>query len=553
MRRPSLPTVATLVALIAAAGAVAGCGRALPTAAELVGASSGAGAVDSLSPTTDPPTRTYTQPVVWATYRMVQTLDPIQAFDYPEDTVDTALCDSVLRQNPDGTIGAGIAVGTYPTPTKLVLNLRSGPTFWDGKPVTADDVAFSLQRAASPTAGGFYSQVFQRVKSIVATSPSAVTLTLKQPDYWLAGELSEMAGVVVEKAYAEREGKKFGTPAGLTMCSGPYEVKQWTPGQQLVAVANPHYWDSTLAPRAREIIFKGIGDDASLTAGLETGAIQGAYPTGGLSTLEKLKADRSLTVSAGPSLAVDAMVISSLKGALGDVRVRQALSLAIDRSAYISAAYHGYAQLPRTLENPGQWGYGKGVFQKDWNSLPGPTVNLTKARALIKAAGATGKSFTIGTTSQIQNLATAANLVRQAATQIGLNATIKSVSAADYINFFTDAGARKGIDMFPTSNYPDYADPAGLYKTLVLPTGTQDYDGFSDPAITAELNKAQTTADPDLRAGYVAKAGDRIAQLLPWIPLAAPDALLITHRNLTGAPASFVYMGGPWASMMGGR
>lgn len=52
------------------------------------------------------------------------------------------------------------------------------------------------------------------------------------------------------------------------------------------------------------------------------------------------------------------------------------------------------------------------------------------------------------------------NLVRQAATEIGLNATIKSVSAADYINFFPDAGARKGIDIFPTrpaTRWPRYA------------------------------------------------------------------------------------------------
>ena len=52
------------------------------------------------------------------------------------------------------------------------------------------------------------------------------------------------------------------------MCSGPYEVKKWIPGQGLTAVANPHYWDSTLQPKVHEIVFKGIGDDASLTSGL---------------------------------------------------------------------------------------------------------------------------------------------------------------------------------------------------------------------------------------------------------------------------------------------
>lgn len=549
MRRCRL---AALAALIGAALPLAACGRALPTAAQLAGASSGTGATAALSPTTDPPTRQYARPVTWATYRMVQTLDPIQAFDYPEDTVDTSLCDSILRQNPDGSIGPGLAVATYPTPTKLVLDLRSGPTFWDGKPVTAADVAYSLQRAANPKAGGFYPQVFIRVKSIAATSPAEVTLTLKQPDYWLTGELSQMAGIVYQKAYAEKKGKSFGTPQGLTMCSGPYEVKKWIAGQQLVAVANPHYWDSTLAPRAHEIIFKGVPDDASLTAGLETGAIQGVYPTA-ITTLTQLQRAKNLTVSEGPSFGVDAMVICNLSGTLKDVRVRQALSMAIDRTAYIQAIYHGAAQLPRALENPGAWGYGRSVFQRNWQQLPVPTVDLTKARQLVKEAGAQGKSITIGSTSEVQSLATASNLVRQAATEIGLQATIKSVSAADFINFFTDAGARKGIDMFPTSNYPDYADPAGLYNTFAMPGGTQNYDNFSNPAITAAMNEARSTADPNLRASYVAKAGDLIMQQMPWIPLAAPDSLLVTSRQLTGAPTSFVYMGGPWANMMGGR
>jgi peptide/nickel transport system substrate-binding protein len=550
MTRSSL---VTLAALVAAALSLAACGRALPTAAQLAGASAGTGAASAgLSPTTDPPSREYRQPAVWATYRMVQTLDPIQAFDYPEDTVDTALCDSVLRQNPDGTIGPGLAVATYPTSTKLVLNLRTGPTFWDGKPVTAADVVFSLDRAANPNGGGFYAGSFSRVKSIVATSPTEVTITLKQPDYWLAGELSQMPGIVYEKAYAAKKGKSFGTPQGLTMCSGPYEVKKWVAGQQLVAVANPHYWDSTLAPRVHEIVFKGVPDDASLTAGLETGALQGTYPTA-ITTLAQLQRAKNLTVSEGPSFGVDEMVISNLKGTLKDVRVRQALSMAIDRSAYIQAIYHGYAQLPRAAENPGAWGYGKTVFARDWARLPVPTVNIAKARSLIKAAGATGESITIGTTSEVQSLATAANLVRQAATEIGLKASIKSVSAADFINFFTDAGARKGIDMFPTANYPDYADPAGLYNTFAMPGGTQNYDNFANPAITTAMDEARSAADPNLRATYVAKAGDLIMQQLPWIPLAAPDSLLVTSKQLTGAPTSFVYMGGPWANMMGRR
>ncbi|MFZ0384180.1 MAG: ABC transporter substrate-binding protein [Solirubrobacteraceae bacterium] len=544
-------TLTTLAAITAAVLPLAACGRDLPTAAQLGGGSSGTAATAGLSPGTTPPIKDYDQPVVWATYRPVETLDPVQAFDYPENSVDTTLCDALQRQSPDGSIGPGLATATYPTPTKLVLNLRSGPTFWDGHPVTAADVVFSLKRAASPTSGSFYAVVFNRVKSIVATSPSVVTITLSKPDFWLQGELSSMPGIVVEKAYAERQGKKFGTPQGLTMCSGPYEVKKWIPGTSLTEVANPHYWDSTLQPKVHELIFKGIGDDASVTSGFETGAIQGDYPLN-ISTLPQLQADKNLTVSVGPSNAVDALVIDNLKGPLGNVKVRQALSMAINREALIQALYHGHAQLPRTIENPGAWGYGQSVFQADWAHLPVPTVNIARGKQLIKQAGAEGQSITIGTTSSINSLATDANSVRQAAVSIGLKATIDSVSAANYINFFTSASARKGIDTFPTTNYPDYADPAGLYNTLAIPGGSQNYDGFSDPAITSALEDARSTANPDQRAALVAKAGDLIAKQLPWIPLDAPDTLMVTAKQLTGGPDSFVYMGGPWANMIGG-
>ena len=105
------------------------------------------------------------------------------------------------------------------------------------------------------------------------------------------------------------------------------------------------------------MVFKGVSDDSSLTTGLLTNEITGSYPQP-LTTLDQLKASpKRDTSTPGPSFASDALVISNLKGALKDVKVRQALSMAIDRKAYINTLYKGYAQLPRTLANPGTWGY----------------------------------------------------------------------------------------------------------------------------------------------------------------------------------------------------
>jgi peptide/nickel transport system substrate-binding protein len=539
---------ATLAA--AAALAIAACGKAAPDSSSTSQSSAAPSASNALKPTTPAPTGDAGK-VTWATYRDVGTIDPIQAFDYPENTAITALCDSLQRQAPDGTIGPGLATLTHPNDTTLVITLKDGPTFSDGKPVTADDVLFSLQRAADPKAGGFYGAVFNRVASMKKTSDKVVTVTLKQPDFWLDGELSQMPGVVVEKAYGESKGRKLGTPQGGLVCAGPYKVGSWKAGSTLNVVRNDGYWDASHKARVAEIDFKGVPDDASLTSGFLTGGIDGSYPQG-LSTIDQLKAAKGkLTVSEGPSFASDAIVISNLKGALGDVRVRQALSLAIDRKAYIQNVYHGDAQLPRTLANPGTWGYGRDVFQADWNSRPEPAQDVAKAKQLVQQAGAAGKTLTLGMTTEVQQLNTAANAVRSAGAAIGLKVKFKAVSAQNFINFFTDPKAREGIDGFPTVNYPDYADPAAFYNTIVMPDGSQNYDGYDDAQITKAMNDARSTANPAQRAKFVAQAGDRIMQRLPWIPMAAINTVLITSSKLTGAPASFAYMGGPWANLMG--
>jgi len=130
---------------------------------------------------------------------------------------------------------------------------------------------------------------------------------------------------------------------------------------------------------------------------------------------------------------------------------------------------------------------------------------------------------------------------------------LKSVSADNYINFFTSAQARKGIDGFITVNYGDYADPAALLSTIVMPGASQNYDNYNDAQITSLLEQARGTGAADARAALVARAEQLAAQQLPWIPNAQPTNVLFLSSNLTGAVASFSYMFAPWADQLGGK
>lgn len=534
-------------AAAAIALAAAGCGKSATSA----GTSTSASAAESvaLSPDT-PPAAGRAGTVTWALYREVLTLDPIQAFDYPENTAVAALCDSVLRQQPDGAIVPGLARARFENPRSLVLDINPEATFWNGKPVSPADVVFSLARNSDPRAGGYYSPSFARVTSIRETGPKQVTISLRETDVWLMGQISQMAGVVVEKAYATARGKEFGTPSGGTMCSGAYRLGDWKPGKQLTLIANEGYWNPDARATTAQLDFKGVPDEASLTSGLQTGAIGGTYQAP-YSTLGELLTSDEVRVHRGPSFATDALIVSSFRGALGDVKVRQALSLALDRKAYIQTLYKGLATLPRTLGNPGAWGYGRAVFEANWNAQPEPRVDLARARALIEEAGARGKTVTLGMTNEINSLATMATAVRSAGESIGLRVEFKAVPAQSFINFFIDPKTREDIDAFLTTNYPDFADPGVFYATFALSTGVQNYSGWEDPQVTSLLERARQTEDDDARADLVARAGDVLNEQLPWIPLANANTLLVMNRSLTGAPASFVFMGGPWATTLG--
>src|SRR5215471_3607335 len=535
--------VAAACALTAAA-----CGRSAGTAG-----SSGSGNVSptkGLVTTTTAGAKTVPS-VVWAVYRDVNSLDPIFAFDYPENTADSLMCESLLRQAPDGSLQPGLATVANPSPTTMVFTLRPGVKFWDGHPVTSADVVYSLDRNTDPKLGGFYPLVFNRVKSIAATSSTQVTITLKQPDYWLQGELASMPGIIIEKAFAQKQGKNYGTPAGSIMCTGAYMFKSWNPGVGVVAVRNPHYWQPSVHPLVGQITIKGVPDVSSFTSGMLTGAIQGSYNFA-LSTLNQLKGSSEVKVWQGPGWSTDAFIVSSFKGVLGSLKVRQALSLALNRQAIINSVYRGAALMPRWLSNPGTFGYGKPVFTAAYNSSPVLAQNIAEAKKLVQQAGATGKTFTIGTSSQLANISAVTGDYQAAAQAIGLKVTLKSVSAQNYINFFIDPKARAGIDGFLTVNYGDYADPAALLATLVLPGGSQNYTNFNNPKITADLENARSTASLNKRAALVAEAQKLTMQQLPWIPNVQPTSLLVLGKGLTGGVASFAYMFAPWADSLGG-
>ena len=126
--------------------------------------------------------------------------------------------------------------------------------------VTADDVAFSLGRNMDPVIPSFYGAQYANVASIDVTDERTVTVTMTQPDAWFRSTLASSSAWIVQKAFVEAAGPDFGNPTGRTMCSGSYQLGDWSVGAPLVAVRNDAYWDASVQPLVGSIEFLGAPD-----------------------------------------------------------------------------------------------------------------------------------------------------------------------------------------------------------------------------------------------------------------------------------------------------
>ena len=489
--------------------------------------------------------------VTWAMYREVANLDPLFAYDYPENTALGLLCEALLRQAPDGQIIDGLTTLEKPDPTTMVFTLRPGATFWDGNPVTAEDLIYSLERQTDEDLGGYYGDTFEMVESITQIGPEEITIRLEKYDAWFESALAGPAGVIVEKAFVEEAGTKYGTPSAGAMCTGAYQVTDWSAGGDLVTERYDGYWDPNVQPKAEQLILKGVADQSAVTSALLTGEIQGTFYVG-LSTLQQLKDSDAVTVYEGPSYATDALVVSSLDGVLGDVRARQALSLALDREGMIEATYQGAGLVPRWLSNPGTFGYAKETFQKAYEEAPALDQDLDAAKKLAEEAGIVGKTLHLGTTNEIATIATDVAAYQAAAEAIGLKVELRAVSATNYIDFFTNKKARAGLDGFITVDYSTRADPALWISGFVVPNGGSDFSGYENPELTELLDKARFEMDEEKRAQYVIEAQKIAVEELPYIPNVQPTQTVVLHKSVTGTTAGFSYMTSAWADALGG-
>jgi peptide/nickel transport system substrate-binding protein len=481
-----------------------------------------------------------------------QTIDPFKSADYTPNMINSNLCENLLLQTPDSQIKPNLASKfSNPDPLHWVYDLRSDVKFWDGTPMTADDVAFSLQHNLTDKTS-LYNYLFGNVDNIAVTGANQVTVTLKSPDYLINDEFASYAGVVVEKKFFEAHSADFGSPSTGVMCTGPFKFDKWTQGQSISVSRNDAYWNADLMPKTKKIDFTFVTDGSAIASGLLAGQIDGTFnvPTASIAQLKNTPVG---TYTEGPAPLNNTIVWANPQGAGSNAQVRKALQEAIDWAGIAKQTFGGTGA-PVKLQTPSTvFGFAKAPMDALEKSLPDPvSAQYDDAKKIVDGLPADVKAekivMVVPDAAETQQLGIA---IKDAAGRIGLNFELKVVPQTGYTNYLYDPATRAGIDILYTQFWPNIPNPLDWLVTTAVSGGL--FNQYNYDGVDKQYAEAVATADPDKRAQLVADIETKLHnELLPMVPGIKLDNTVWMNKKITGAPAAFSYVFYPWAAHLGG-
>jgi oligopeptide transport system substrate-binding protein len=401
--------------------------------------------------------------------------------------------------------------------------LRKGVQFTDGQPVTSADFKYSMERATDPKLAGSQpaSQLpaalylgdivgvkekldgkAAEISGVQAPDPYTLVINIDAPKAYFLSKLTAGPAYVVQGSNVKEGPTWTEKPRG----SGPFKLEKWVHNQEIVLAANPEYFGG--APKLPRInIWMGANS---------TGALQ-QYEVGGLDVADvpvddiERVSDRNNPMSQQlqtvSELSVTYLAFNLKQRPFEDPKIREALSLAIDRQKIARVMFQSRVRQAQGFVPPDMPGYGP---------PNGPeTYNVTKARALL--AESTYKDpknlpkLRLYTSGDILG-----PMLKDVFSQtLGIDVEVYEVEWTDFL-----AGLDRGdYPMFTFSWIADFPDPENFLGSLFASSSGANNLGYHNSAVDDALATADVEPDPAKRMAEYAQIEQRILQDHPAVPL----------------------------------
>ena len=263
-------------------------------------------------------------------------LDPTSAAAGAIDQVLYAnVFEGLTRFGPDGSVQPGLAASWTISDDGLsyTFQLREGVTFHDGTTFEASDVVFSLDRARAEDSTNAQKALFAGIERVEALGDSSVRIYLAAPQGNFLFNLAWGDAVMVGP-------ESIGDIKNLPIGTGAFRFKQWRRGDQISLTRNADYWGE--AALLEGATFKFISEPTAAYAAMLAGDIDAFYSYPAPENLAQFERDPRFTVLSGNTEGETILAINNQQSPFDDIRVRKAVSHAIDRQAIIDGAMFGY-------------------------------------------------------------------------------------------------------------------------------------------------------------------------------------------------------------------
>ena len=365
------------------------------------------------------------------------------------------------------------------------FKLRSGVSFHDGSPMTAEDVVSSLRRVQSKGIASPLASRLIAVSEVNAVDPLDVEVKLKEPS---APLLAALAGIaIVPRSMETNKEALQKTPVG----TGPFKFEAWQPNGFILLSRNPHYREAG-KPKLAGLKFNIVPEAATRALGLESGQYA-LLPQLDAATALELKDRPGITLTQTLELSDTVIGLNAARPPFDDARVREAVNYALDRQAIIDAALFG-AGVPAGPLSPVLKSWARPVAD-----FPCYSHDPQKARALLAEAGfAKGAKLVLRVLASRQDIKDIAQVVQAELAEVSIDIELANEETGQFVQDWRNGN----FDLFASANAGGADPDEFLYRTFHTGGSTNVFK-YSDTTVDRDLDEARRLADAaDRKAIY---------------------------------------------------
>jgi oligopeptide transport system substrate-binding protein len=449
-----------------------------------------------------------------------ETLDPQKTQTTAEAHLLRDLFEGLVIHNGRGEVVPGVAESwtISPDAKTYTFKLRGSAKWSNGDAVKADDFVYSFQRIMNPATGAKYANILYPILNaekinkskdgakpedlgVKAVDATTLAITLERPTAYFLELLTHTTGYAVHPASVEKHGKDF-VKVENWVSNGAYKLKENTPNAQIVMTKSPTF-HAAAAVKIDEVRYYPRADLAAAARQFQAGELQFTTDIPA-DQIKFLREKLGKQVSVAPYLGTFYLTVNTSKAPFNDVRVRQALSMAIDREFIADQVWAGTMLPAYGFVPPGIGNYVDKPFELDFKSAS-PIDREDKAKALLKAAGfGPDKPLKVQLRYNMtdNNKATVVAIADQWKA-IGVTADFISTDGKTHFAHLREGG---DFDVARAGWIGDYSDPQNFLFLGLSDNKGMNYAKYNNPAFDALMKQSDNETDLKKRAAIMFEA-----------------------------------------------